>query len=372
MSGTELIEIADELQSIVERFTATYDPRIGRVLEAASEVGKAWSGSNIGYQADVYYEGLQPRPAGAQFSTEWGLGDHWPIEATRGDWREYNRGAVRAAIFEQAGNPNLQPADQASATDAETFNRKRADVLSILSLVSEDDPFIRRIVSEVEKCRLHDVSELGRSMVPTGQFMTRDTLALGQGRRLAAHQSVIAEMWALNQPSLCAKELSSLARQAGSHLLRRERRTRREGATIGTNVFVGHGRASAWRELKDFLKDRLGLPYDEFNRVPVAGITNIARLAEMLDAAAIAFLVLTAEDELADGRQQARLNVIHEVGLFQGRLGFSKAIVLLEEGCEEFSNIQGLGQIRFPKDNIGAAFEEIRRVLEREGVLSDT
>ena len=111
------------------------------------------------------------------------------------------------------------------------------------------------------------------------------------------------------------------------------------------------------------------MPYDEFNRVPVAGITNIARLSEMLDAAACAFVIMTGEDEQADGKVQARTNVIHEVGLFQGRLGFTKAIVLLEEGCEEFSNIQGLGQIRFSKGNISAKFEEIRQVLEREGVI---
>jgi predicted nucleotide-binding protein len=64
------------------------------------------------------------------------------------------------------------------------------------------------------------------------------------------------------------------------------------------------------------------------------------------------------------------MNVVHEAGLFQGKLGFTKAIILLEDGCEEFSNIQGLGQIRFPKSNIAAAYEEIRRVLEREGILT--
>src|SRR3546814_2415043 len=100
---------------------------------------------------------------------------------------------------------------------------------------------------------------------------------------------------------------------------------------------LGHGRAAAWRELKDFSQDRVRLPWDEFNRIPVAGVTNIARLSEMLDASAIAFLVMTAEDELADGSLQARMNVIHEAGLFQGRLGFSRAIVMLEEGCTEFS-----------------------------------
>ena len=64
------------------------------------------------------------------------------------------------------------------------------------------------------------------------------------------------------------------------------------------------------------------------------------------------------------------MNVVHEAGLFQGRLGFDRAIVLLEEGCEEFSNISGLGQIRFPRGKIKSAFEDIRQVLEREDVLS--
>ena len=89
----------------------------------------------------------------------------------------------------------------------------------------------------------------------------------------------------------------------------------------------------------------------------------------MLDNAAIAFLIMTAEDEQLDGKMHARMNVIHEAGLFQGRLGFEKAIILLEEGCEEFTNVQGLGQIRFPSGNIGAVFEEIRRVLEREQLI---
>ena len=91
----------------------------------------------------------------------------------------------------------------------------------------------------------------------------------------------------------------------------------------------------------------------------------------MLDGASIAFLVMTGEDEQIDNRLHARMNVVHEAGLFQGRLGFTRAIVLLEEGCEEFSNIHGLGHISFPKGEIRAAFEEIRRVLEREGILKE-
>jgi predicted nucleotide-binding protein len=135
-------------------------------------------------------------------------------------------------------------------------------------------------------------------------------------------------------------------------------------------VVIGHGHSKLWRDLKDFLVERLGLQPDEFNIAPTAGMTTQERLEQMLDDAAFAFLLMTGEDEHADdAKTHARENVVHEIGLFQGRLGFRKAIVLLEDGCAEFSNIVGLGQIRFPKGDLRPAQEEIRRVLEREGLL---
>ena len=135
-------------------------------------------------------------------------------------------------------------------------------------------------------------------------------------------------------------------------------------------IFIGHGASPIWRELKDFLIDRLSLEYEEFNRVSVAGIGTQERLSEMLNDCSFAFLILTGEDLHQDSSAHARENVIHEAGLFQGKLGWRKAILLLEEGCEEFSNIVGLGQIRFPQDNIKSVFEDIRSVLEREKILS--
>jgi len=135
-------------------------------------------------------------------------------------------------------------------------------------------------------------------------------------------------------------------------------------------VFIGHGRSPLWRELKDFLHDSLGLTHDEFNRESAAGKPTTERLTEMLDSCTFAFLVLTAEDEHVDGTKHARENVIHEVGLFQGKLGFRRAILLVEAGCAEFSNIVGLTQIRFPQGNVIAQAEEIRRVLAREGLIS--
>ena len=78
---------------------------------------------------------------------------------------------------------------------------------------------------------------------------------------------------------------------------------------------------------------------------------------------------MTGEDEQADGSLHARENVIHEADLFQGRLGFERAIILLGKGCQDFSNIHGLIHIPFPKENIEVTFEKIRRVLQRESIL---
>lgn len=134
-------------------------------------------------------------------------------------------------------------------------------------------------------------------------------------------------------------------------------------------VFIGHGRSPQWRVLKDFLNDKLNLDWDEFNHESAAGISTASRLEAMLERADFAFLIMTAEDVHEDGSLHARENVVHEVGLFQGKLGFKKAIVLLEDGCKEFSNIVGLGQIRFPANDIMARSEQIRDVLERESMI---
>ena len=136
----------------------------------------------------------------------------------------------------------------------------------------------------------------------------------------------------------------------------------------GNKIFIGHGQSLVWLKLRIFLSEKLHIECDEFNEQSPAGVPTVTRLQSMLDAAQFAFLVMTSDDVHADGTAHARENVVHEAGLFQGRLGFGRAIILLEEGCAEFSNIRGLGQIRFPKGNIEAAFEKIREVLKRERV----
>ena len=134
-------------------------------------------------------------------------------------------------------------------------------------------------------------------------------------------------------------------------------------------VFIGHGHSEEWRKLAMFLHSEHDLNYLEFNSggSPV-GISITDHLQSMLHQADFA-LILTGDDEQATGALNPRLNVVHEAGLFQAKLGFRKAILFFEEGCKDFSNVHGLTAVRFPKGNIDAQFHEATRVLKREEVI---
>lgn len=138
---------------------------------------------------------------------------------------------------------------------------------------------------------------------------------------------------------------------------------------LGRKIFIGHGRSLVWLQLKDFIRESAHLPCDEFNIEPAAGKTTTARLDAMLMEAGFAFIVMNAEEKHADGKVYARPNVIHESGLFQGKLGTPRAIILLEDGCSDFSNIAGLTHIPFPPGNLKPALNDVRGVLEREGLM---
>lgn len=135
-------------------------------------------------------------------------------------------------------------------------------------------------------------------------------------------------------------------------------------------VFIGHGRSKLWARLQLFLQNELGVKtvfYESESRV---GESIVPILQKMLDQASFAVLVLTAEDQAEKGMKRARQNVIHEAGLFQGRLGFEKAILLVQRGIEGFTNVDGLQHIPFANENIEEAFYQLQRALKEKGITN--
>jgi predicted nucleotide-binding protein len=131
-------------------------------------------------------------------------------------------------------------------------------------------------------------------------------------------------------------------------------------------IFIGHGRSGQWRDLKDHLQDQHHYTVVAYETGARAGHEIRDILEEMLEASSFAVLLHTAEDETSDGSKRARQNVIHETGLFQGRLGFGRAIVLFEEGAEDYSNLDGVQQIRYSAGNIKETYGDVLATLRRE------
>lgn len=336
-------------------------------------VARSWSGSWLGYHAYVYYESLRPSPPGANFSQEWGLMDmSFTSLGSVGDWRQFDPQDVKRHLLERAGLSDLDQFEKRLEGVSEKFDDAKSEMSSLFEIFKgfSSDKFLSSQKEEFDSVRTVSSSAVLNAWQPRGQVMTRDMVAMGQGFKVAPHLALMSKIIEFKAIAEGCREASKILKRISSHI-------RRKGALesddsnepIKNCIFIGHGRSPLWRELKDFLQGRVGLDYREFNRVSSAGIPTSVRLSEMLDDCNFAFLIMTAEDEAADGSLQARMNVIHEVGFFQSKVGFSRAIILLEEGCEEFSNITGLGQIRFPPGNIQATFEDVRLVLEREGLL---
>jgi predicted nucleotide-binding protein len=365
----ELRQIFDELDEFGKKWKESgAQGMLDKLSASGKQLGKSWSRSWIGYQSRVYYTGLQQPPPGQHFSSEWGFNDGFGGE-NPSNFQEYKPEHVEAVIFNRAGDPDLDKARQLAGEGQEILEQRRSDVLSILQTAArrQKDPFIDELVKETGKIRSYKQGDAIASVRPNVDITSRDALAMSQGIWTPPHISVLADVSSIQSVPEATEKLARLANRAYNHLNRQEEGT--VPARAARKVFIGHGRSKEWKDLKDFIADRLKLPWEEFNRIPSAGVTTVSRLETMLGEAAIAFLVLTGEDQQADGKVQARMNVIHEVGLFQGRLGFSRAIVMLEEGCDEFSNIAGLGQVRFPKGNIKAAFHDVQLLLEREKLI---
>jgi predicted nucleotide-binding protein len=134
-------------------------------------------------------------------------------------------------------------------------------------------------------------------------------------------------------------------------------------------VFIGHGRSKLWARVQLFLQEELHLETVSYESESRVGLSIVPILETMLSQATFAVLLLSGEDQTAEGERRARQNVVHEVGLFQGHLGFQRVVMLLQSGLEEFSNVAGLQYIQFQGESIEQTFWELQKALRREGLV---
>jgi len=343
--------------------------QLERLRATAKTVGKAWSGSRLGYQANVYYQNFEKPPRGAIFSQMWGF-DDCMINPTNGDWVEFEVEFVLEHIKKSAGalGPNSLDIPSEILKYLQTVKDDLIDTVSLVKLRFGKQSRLEELLKSAKAVECYTALDYWNSLYGKVSAQTRDERALEGGLRKPAHLWVECCVMSVFTAYEACDKLTDIKERISQFISNLESIMPKESPKKPC-IFIGHGRDNTWREVSMFILKRLCLDYSEFNSAATVGLTTVERLSEMLDGASAAIVVLTAEDEQADGRKQPRMNVVHEVGLFQGRLGFKKVVVLLEDGCEEFSNIHGLTQIRFKKGEVSGVFEKIREFCEREGLV---
>lgn len=131
-------------------------------------------------------------------------------------------------------------------------------------------------------------------------------------------------------------------------------------------VFLAHGRSTQWLALKEFITSECGLTTVAFNSGTWSGRSVTEALSQYLEQCSFAVCVLTAEDTHGGPQAWARENVIHEVGLFQGRFGESRVVLLVEEGCGFVPQAPPDQVLRYPRGAIESTFWRVRALIRAQ------
>jgi len=146
----------------------------------------------------------------------------------------------------------------------------------------------------------------------------------------------------------------------GSHALREQEQS------TSKSVFIGHGTDPIYTKVVADVTAEFDVKTNYYERDSILGDQVIQRLTTMLHRCSFAIIIATADD-LAEGGYRARQNVVHEIGLFQGRLGFDRVAVLIEQGVEQFSNNSGLQVAFFKKGDIASTYPALFKALRLAG-----
>ena len=159
----ELLAIADRLSALGDRFSREeVRGPAERLREAATAVGKSWSGSWIGYHACVYYAEFQAPPPGARFSQDWGFMPGVSSNSTIGDWVERDTDSVEEVILANAHGPDLSDLESLSAEATSTFEDCQLEAVSILvtALSQREDSFLAQLRDDAEALQLMSLEDI--------------------------------------------------------------------------------------------------------------------------------------------------------------------------------------------------------------------
>jgi sugar/nucleoside kinase (ribokinase family) len=134
-------------------------------------------------------------------------------------------------------------------------------------------------------------------------------------------------------------------------------------------IFIMHDENPQWRKVQRFVGQNCGLPVYELNYLDMAEDNLAEPLQGQLARCSFAVCLLGLSNGAPDRYAPVNQNIIHQIGIFQGRYGFGRVAILSEDGSDTFSNIAGLIRLDFAPGRVDSTFLELERMLRREGLM---
>lgn len=140
----------------------------------------------------------------------------------------------------------------------------------------------------------------------------------------------------------------------------------------GKKIFIIHGHDELnTHRLTLLLQNQLHVDPVVIISKPGMSRPLIEKYEDNASLCSFAFAIVTPDDEIslpAGNYHQARPNVIFELGWFVGRLGKHRVTILLKEGTQIHSDIDGVSRIQF-RDNVEEKFLQIQSELNACGLI---
>jgi hypothetical protein len=129
-----------------------------------------------------------------------------------------------------------------SIRDELTTLKEQGISLLTVACSTVNDAFIDRKATEVDGIVIADPATIAADIARDGPNWSRDSEAVSQGRRIAAHQRLKAVCLSAGVSENGLNLLQRVLREAAAHMLQLDG-TRRSAAGAPKHVFIGHGQA---------------------------------------------------------------------------------------------------------------------------------
>jgi sugar/nucleoside kinase (ribokinase family) len=134
-------------------------------------------------------------------------------------------------------------------------------------------------------------------------------------------------------------------------------------------VFLARGSSPEWTAVHDFLRNDCRLSVESAEDALESGPDgDVPAITRHIDNCGFAVCILV-DDEGRSEVTAANQRVLQLAGIFQGRYGFERVAMVVEEGCDVLSNVAGIIRLDYPRGDIRHVFWQMRQMLHREGLI---